>query len=500
MPHDRPSILLVTSNGTGMGHLTRQSAIALAMDGRADVALLSLSSGVGVVIDQGFRAEYVPSYHLPLMPRWTWNAYLRDRIVLLAQELGVDVIAFDGVAPYRGLLQARLRLPEVGFVWFRRGLWKAGRNLAALRTEKFFDLIITPGDYASPADQGPTSQRPSLNIEPISLLDEVRPLPRNEAAQEIGLDPSHRTALLTIGSGALGESSQIVEQSADYLRRLGWQVATTRAALKRSETDVAGVVVLQDVYPLARYVRAFDLIVSAAGYNAVHEFITAGIPTVLIPNRDTSTDDQVTRARYAATAGIAEWVDPDEGITALEPALSRAINNSVQLADEASRVAARHSGGANQAATILIDLAASYRGDQPRPTTRMSRLAMLARGEVTSSVMRAAGPRAANAVRAATRRKPDNSPPHKVHISLDVDQSLEAKLPASVHLTTRAEVGSRASRTVHLSESVPLSALRTGVCVEHVLPETSAGYLANRIALIERSYIVDSIRLGRTDQ
>ena len=121
-------MLLVTSNGTGMGHLTRQSAVARALGDRADVVVLSLSSGLPVVLEQGLRGEYLPSYQRPWFPRSDWHRYLADRLVALVEELGATVVAFDGVAPYRGLILARRRLPGTAFVWFRRGLWRPGVN------------------------------------------------------------------------------------------------------------------------------------------------------------------------------------------------------------------------------------------------------------------------------------------------------------------------------------------------------------------------------------
>ena len=60
-------MLLVTSNGTGMGHLTRQSAVARALGDRADVVVLSLSSGLPVVLEQGLRGV------LAVMALFGWN-------------------------------------------------------------------------------------------------------------------------------------------------------------------------------------------------------------------------------------------------------------------------------------------------------------------------------------------------------------------------------------------------------------------------------------------
>src|SRR5699024_9570037 len=65
-------------------------------------------------------------------------------------------------------------------------------------------------------------------------------------------------------------------------------------------------------YPIARYARAFDFVVSAAGYNSVQEAAGLQIPTILVPNSNTQTDDQDRRAKSAAEqgwAGIAQDID-----------------------------------------------------------------------------------------------------------------------------------------------------------------------------------------------
>ena len=61
-------------------------------------------------------------------------------------------------------------------------------------------------------------------------------------------------------------------------------------------------------FPLSRRFRAFDLAVSAAGYNSFHELLRFGIPTLFIPNQDTALDDQQGRAQFAADRGLAHML------------------------------------------------------------------------------------------------------------------------------------------------------------------------------------------------
>jgi hypothetical protein len=469
-----------------MGHLTRQTAIAQAIGERADCVLLSLSSGIDVVQAQGIRAEYLPSYQRPWMPRQDWNRYLADRLVALAEELNADVLAFDGVAPYRGIAAARDRLPKTAFVWFRRGMWRIGRNAAALRTEPFFDAIIEPGDFAQRSDRGLTSSRQRTVINPVSLLDVITPMERGEASAALGLDPTRKTALISLGSGALGDDASAATAAADVLREAGWQLATTKAALATDDHGLAGATVLRDVYPLAEYVNAFDLVVSSAGYNAVHEFISAGIPTVLVPNVQTATDDQVVRAKTLDEDGIALWVDPQSGSDGVRTAVESALANHANLSAAATVTAGAHRGGANEAADLLLDLAHSFTTDQPDTRIRMARSRYWARSKAIDATMKLIGEDAANNLRQRGRTRLALGPtkPLEVDLVLDADIASRVTQPWTPESDAR-----KATVTSQLIRPV----IRGDTPVEHILAETSDEYIMRRLDIARRAYNVQGI-------
>jgi UDP-N-acetylglucosamine:LPS N-acetylglucosamine transferase len=66
-------------------------------------------------------------------------------------------------------------------------------------------------------------------------------------------------------------------------------------------------------YPLSRYFHAFDVAISASGYNSFHELLRFGVPTLFVPNRSTAMDDQVARASFAAKKGFARTVQTVAG-------------------------------------------------------------------------------------------------------------------------------------------------------------------------------------------
>jgi hypothetical protein len=106
---------------------------------------------------------------------------------------------------------------------------------------------------------------------------------------------------------------------------------------------------------MSRYFAAFDGAAAAAGYNAYHELIELGVPSLFVPMpRDT--DDQPARARYAEAAGLGLGVT-GPGDPELEAKLDRLLDPA-EREGIAGRLAAREpAGGAAEAAVWLAELA-----------------------------------------------------------------------------------------------------------------------------------------------
>ncbi|HIZ36689.1 MAG TPA: hypothetical protein H9815_13000 [Candidatus Ruania gallistercoris] len=352
---DRPVVILMTSNGVGMGHLSRQLTVALSGAHRFDAVILTLSRALPRVIeaahsgelpdatDRGVRFEYAPSWESGWLPTgwraplrrkyrsYRWAPYLRDRIRALAVETGAQALVFDGVAPYPGLIGARQQLPELKFAWLRRGLWRRGAPAARLDLSRYFDLTIEPGDVASQWDRGPTRGRTDVERLPgaVSLTDVLSPYSREEARRRLHLPADRPILLLTPGSGALASVDATAAEVLAAVRAAhpDWLVAVTRQSIARHsiQEDAGRVIVLDDVFPLVRYLSAFDAAVGVGGYNGVHELLSAGIPTLLIPSLHHATDDQPARTGGAARRGAALTVQ-----SSIASAIDRLLTPAVQ--------------------------------------------------------------------------------------------------------------------------------------------------------------------------
>ena len=310
----KPTIILATSNGIGMGHLTRASAVASELKDFANPIIISMASGVVEVPKIAYvNFEYVPGRDRKWMGRFEWDKYLRDRIVALIDETDAKIVSFDGVVPYPGIIGIKSIRPKVKLVWVRRGFWQktSQRHLLNLQS-KMMDLIITPGDFGQSYDKGPTAGRSdSTVVKPISIYNRQTSLDKVAARNLLGLDQTRPVVLVQLG---IGEADLNAKMTAALKGLITWpdlQVVLTKEPVTSTGENLAPAGLDMKVirhFPLANVLNAFDAAICAAGYNSVHEELAANIPTLFIPNTR-GTDNQAERARWAADNKVALTVD-----------------------------------------------------------------------------------------------------------------------------------------------------------------------------------------------
>ncbi len=304
---DRPVVLLMSSNGVGMGHLTRLLAYLRRLPDEVRAHVVSLSQAVPVVARYDVPWEYIPSQHATGLDSGRWRALFTERVDEVVGRVRPAVLVFDGTHPYAGLDTALEAHPHTRAVWSRRAMWKPGRNRHQLAKEAWFDLVLEPGDLAAAADRGATVGREATRVRPVTLLDAAEGSDRSTARAALGLPGGPPLALVSLGAGTINDTTAELRAAADAARRRGFEVCVTQPqiAADRSLGDVH----LVRHYPLAEHLAAFDVSVAACGYNSFHEHLRQGLPTVFVPNASTSLDDQVGRARYAHEAGWSVAVD-----------------------------------------------------------------------------------------------------------------------------------------------------------------------------------------------
>ena len=369
----KPTIILATSNGVGMGHLARASAVALALKDVANPIIVSMAGGIAELPSyMGIRCEYIPGRDRGWMSREKWDKYLRDRLLALVEETGATVLSFDGVVPYPGVIAAKNSNSNLALVWVRRGLWqkKPQRFVLGLQS-RMMDKIIEPGDIAREYDHGPTAiRKDAVLTSPVSLFQPTHAMSREDARKALGLDPHRPAVLVQLGTG---DSDVNEKMSAALSGLLGWkdlQVILTKAPRDKNGKSLApdglDIKVLR-YFPLANVLHAFDAGVCATGYNGVHELLPAGLPTVFVSNIR-GTDDQEARAQWCHDKGFALRADQSDlsDITAKVRELQNSVTRE-RLSKKCKELPAANGGV--EIAKILFELATKTQTNKPAAFT-----------------------------------------------------------------------------------------------------------------------------------
>jgi hypothetical protein len=348
--------LFATSNGFGLGHVTRAMAIARRLPRDVEPIVFTLSEALPLVRREGFLAEYFSTRDGGESSA-QWSNRLARRIRDLLAEYRPGVVVFDGTYPYGGLLDG-LQGDHRPRVWCRRGMWRPGEGRANLMFEREFRAIIQPGEIAAARDAGVTSRprRRVVQVGPILLRDRSELLDREEAARGVGLDPNRVNVLMQPG----WENEVFGPTAIRCLERLERdprvQAVVAVSPLRSRAVPLPDGVRKVSTYPLASVLRAFDLSISGAGYNIFHELIAYGLPGLFIPNAGTPLDDQVGRARFAQEAGVARsWESGDEA--ELDRHLEVLLDDDARRAMSRSALELSVENGAAAAARLVAGLA-----------------------------------------------------------------------------------------------------------------------------------------------
>ena len=362
--HQPRRVLLVSSNGVGMGHLTRLLAIARRLPEGIEPVFVTMSQAMRVVHEFGYLAEYIPYHQYLDCDVARWNKHLARELAELMGFYGARVLVFDSNCPFQGVIDTADACRHAWFVWCRRGMWQAGAGAKFLAREKHFDAVIEPRDLADAFDAGltPGYRERARLVGPIRLLDEHEWLPRDLARAELGLDPERPAVLVQLGSGNNFEYGVLRRLLLDQLlARPGLQVVLAEWLMADRALETTPGITLLRHYPLSRYIRAFDASVSAPGYNTFHEVIAAGLPSIFVPNENPQQDDQLARARFAERRGLGWCVRVSEHYRLVE-VLDRLLDPEEQARVRATAPAFRKENGAVEAAHLIAELAYIRRG------------------------------------------------------------------------------------------------------------------------------------------
>jgi hypothetical protein len=385
-----PRVLFVTDNGHGVGHLTRLVAVARHARGRFTPVFLTLSEAYPVLRELGYPAEYLPSADRLGMKRAAWQVLVGPRLVQVLRRLRPRLVLVDHVGPPDALLEARERTQGMELWWSRRGLWREGRHRHRLALAEMFDRIVEPGDLAAPIDRGVTAtrRRGVTAVPPITVVGPDELEDRADARAALGLPPDGRAVLIQLSDSDPARLTALIAQAAAIVREVvgaePMHLFAPQHVLHRDALGPVDGVHLRAVYPVARYLPAFDGVISTAGYNSYHEVVMSGVPAVFVARDANSLDDQRRRAEFASLcgrAGVAESV--------AAPAFREAVATMLRSREAQTAAAVTAELGSMDGAAVVADLLADRAAAlADRPLVMPAELPVAAGGDAARRALR----------------------------------------------------------------------------------------------------------------
>lgn len=292
-----------------MGHLVRQMAIWRQMPTGTKALFLTTCPAFSLFEGAGVYLEYFPSDIYSNVAEGNWDIWFALRLMQLVRRFGVRIVVLDANVPFSGVMTLRKEFPALRLVWVRRAMWgHHPQDLQRLRAQDQFDLVIEPGDLAEAYDTGPTrALRHSVTrVPPILLHHADEALDRESACRALGLARDTVNICLQLGAEVADNAVDLVAGVCEELEAChGVTPVWCRSILAPARPGLEAVVPTARIFPLTKYMAAFDLAISAAGYNTFHELHQARIPTVFVANTAPGMDNQAARAAFAADAGWA---------------------------------------------------------------------------------------------------------------------------------------------------------------------------------------------------
>ena len=298
--------VMMTSNGVGIGHLTRLLAIARQLPADSQTAFFTLSQGFRLAEAAGYLTQFVPYHGATGASNQAWNTALAEELGDFLDLIRPDILVFDGGHPYAGLLAALDERRTIKRVWVSRALWASEAPEVSKRAAQF-DLIIEPGELSARFDTiGRKAREKAIVVGPI-VLHPVQPRSTRDAARaELGIPQDALAVGLMLGAGTNFDFRSIRNVIlADLGSRGGIDITEFRQPIAgRTQSEARHRVVSR--YPASTLTKAFDFMVTSAGYNSFHEAILHQIPTIFVPNEAGEMDRQILRARHARAIGCSE--------------------------------------------------------------------------------------------------------------------------------------------------------------------------------------------------
>jgi predicted glycosyltransferase len=355
-------------NGVGTGHVTRLVAVSRRLRRlvessglRAEIYFLTSSEAGSLLFAERFPSFKLPSRtiieeagleeatFLPLAKAWvlqTLELLRPDLLVVDTFPQGYfdELIPALNACPHKAFIHRAVKAEHARGEEFQRALSR-------------YDCILVP-DYAedSAALVSEDASRQVTYTGPIIVRERDEILERERARALLGISDDSLAVYVSAGGGGDAHAEGQIHAAYEALRDLnGLHLIIGAGPLYRGRRIYDGRVTSLSQGVAAELMNAFDIAVSAAGYNSFNELMHFGVPTIFLPQQKWA-DDQRARASRAVNAGAALMLDPRSDAEALRRAVEqwRAPDRRAAVSEAARRLVPRNH--ARDAAQVLFEM------------------------------------------------------------------------------------------------------------------------------------------------
>ena len=329
-------VVLFPTNGVGFGHFTRMYAVAKAIrkhDSDTEVIFFTPMPTLHVPYSENFPTYHIAGrYKFKEMSSSQWNGLIEEQLLMILDIHKPKLFMFDGAYPYRGMLNAIRRNPNMRKAWMRRGMFKKGSKIP-VDSIQYFDTVIHPGDAVTAQEQELHHSVEIMRVPPILLVKKEEMLSKKEARNRLGVPQTAEVWYVQLGAGQINDIESeiritieaLLEKNPKSIIVIGESLLGQRITYSHERVRI-----LRD-YPNAVYFKGFDYSIQAGGYNSFHEMRSSRIPTIFYPNMNTGMDDQLARCKVAEKEGWGIVVEKRDGRS-----IHQAIQKAVKLETEKS--------------------------------------------------------------------------------------------------------------------------------------------------------------------
>ncbi|HEV7744526.1 MAG TPA: glycosyltransferase [Pyrinomonadaceae bacterium] len=355
-------------NGVGAGHVTRLIAIsrwlrrhAKRLEVEAEIYFLTSSEAGALLFAERFPAFKLPSRTVVAeagIDETRFLAMARPWVCETLRTLEPDLLLVDTFPQgyFEELSPFLIGCPKTAFIY--RPLKEIHAGLPEFQNAlSHYNLILVPEYEQNEPVLVPPAVRDRVRyIGPMMVRERVEILSREEARKVLGIANDLLAVYISAGGGGDPNAEPLIQTAYKALSGIpGLHLVIGAGPLYRGSCFYGDHLTWLAQGNAAEFMAAFDIAVSAAGYNSFNELMHFGVPAVFLPQEKWA-DDQNTRAERAVSAGAAVVLDSWANGQALRQIIER-------FRDPAERVAAARSARnlvprnhASEAATALLNL------------------------------------------------------------------------------------------------------------------------------------------------